>query len=554
MLTVWLVAAWILLILLWPFIRYLQDPKGLRKYPSQNIFSGLTGLAYGWEVGRRHRVFHTRRLHEQLVRDPVVRIGPNWLSFGRGQAVRDIYGFNSPCLKGTIYDSLQGGGESLILTTSREVHSQRRRMVAASYAPSNVELWEPRVAESTAILVSKLDSMCTAAPLRPGAIVPQEQLAFDANHWFMLYGFECAIKIGLSKDPGWLMQGTDLTLVTRPDGLKEYANIIDCMHSSSRANATLVWDAASFPMMKKLTNLLSPWYASQWHNASNWGAYIDQITAERVERGEKGEDFHDLCQLMIRDRKGDPAKISAIDRITEVHQVVNGGGDGPAISLTNTLYYLLKNPESMRKLREELDEALGTDEVIAPWSKMKRLPYLRACIDESMRLSPPVATDLIRKTPPDRSYMVAGELIPPDTSVSISAYTAHRDPEYFPDPEAWKPERWLMKGDGKLRDMLAIYNPFSAGGRACIGRNTAILVQVVCLGTLIHRYDFALPDPDFEMEWIDYFNLWPVELRLKVWRRQPDTAALASVGDVPTEKKPWSEDSRSEKSEKTEVV
>ncbi|KAK6210103.1 cytochrome P450 oxidoreductase [Colletotrichum tabaci] len=366
----------------------------------------------------------------QLVRDPAVRIGPNWLSFGRGQAVRDIYGFNSPCLKGTIHDSLQDGGESLILTTSREFHSQRRRMVAASYAPGNIELWEPRVAESTAILVSKLDSMCTAAPLRPGAIVPQEQLAFGANHWFMLYGFECAIKIGLSKNPGWLMQGTDLTLVTRPDGLKEYANIIDCMHSSSRANATLVWDAASFPMMKKLTNLLSPWYASQWHNASNWAAYINQITAERVERGEKGEDFHDLCQLMIRDRKGDPAK----------------------------------NPESTRKLREELDEALGTDDVIAPWSKVKRLPYLRAFIDESMRLSPPVATDLIRKTPPDRSYMVAGELIPPDTSVSISAYTAHRDPEHFPDPEAWKPERWLMKGDGKLRDMLAIYNPFSAGG------------------------------------------------------------------------------------------
>ncbi|GJC95574.1 benzoate 4-monooxygenase cytochrome P450 [Colletotrichum higginsianum] len=169
MLAVWLVAAWILLILPWPFIRYLQDPKGLRKYPSQNIFSGLTGLAYGWEAGRRHRVFHTRRPHEQLVRDPVVRIGP-----------------------------------------------------------------------------------------------------------------------------GWLMQGTDLTLVTRPDGLKEYANIIDCMHSSSRANATLVWDAASFPMMKKLTNFLSPWYASQWHNASNWAAYIDQITAERVERGEKGEGFHDL--------------------------------------------------------------------------------------------------------------------------------------------------------------------------------------------------------------------------------------------------------------------
>ncbi|KAH7316925.1 cytochrome P450 CYP5280A1P [Stachybotrys elegans] len=532
MFAVWLVASCLLFALVRPLIRYCQDPKGLRKYPNQNTFSGLTDLAYGWEVGRRHHLFHTRRLHQQLLKNPVVRVGPNWLSFGRGQAVRDIYGFNSPCLKGSIYDSLQSGGESLVLTTSREFHSQRRGMVAASYAPRNIELWEPRVVESTAILVSKLDSMCTTAPPGPGAAIPQEQLAFDANHWFMLYGFECAIKIGLSKDPGWLRQGSDLTLVTHPDGRKEYANIIDCMHSSSRANATLVWDAASFPIMKKLTNLLSPWYASQWHNASNWAAYIEQITAERVERGEQGEDLHDLCQLMIRDRNGEAANISAIDRITEVHQIVNGGGDGPAISLINTIYYLVKHPESMRKLREELDEALSPENVVAPWSKMKKLPYLRACIDESMRLSPPVATDLLRKTPSDRSYMVAGELIPPDTNVSISAYTAHRDPEYFPDPEAWKPERWLMNGDEKLRNMLAIYNPFSAGGRACIGRHEATLMQVVCIGTLIYRYDFALPSPDFEMQWTDYFNLWPVELRLKVWRRQPGTITLDSSTDA----------------------
>lgn len=179
----------------------------------------------------------------------------------------------------------------------------------------------------------------------------------------------------------------------------------------------------------------------------------------------------------------------------------------------------------MDKLRAELNGVLRPEDSVAPWSKLKKLPYLRTCIDESMRLSPPVATDLIRKTPADRSFTVAGEVVPPNTYVSISAYTAHRDPEFFPDPEVWKPERWLVKGDEKLRDMLAIYNPFSAGGRACIGRNVALLMQVVFLGTILHRYDFALPSTDFEMDWIDYFNLWPVELRLKVWKREPSSAA-----------------------------
>lgn len=322
MLVIWLVVSWIGFALIRPIIRYYQDPKGFRKYPNQNALSGISALAYGWEVGRRHPLFHTRRLHEQLVKNPMVRVGPNWLSFGRGQAVRDIYGFNSPCLKGSIYDSLQGGaGESLILTTSREFHSTRRRMVAASYAPGNIELWEPWVAESTAILISKLDELCTEAPSSPQDVPAPKDLTFDVKHWCMLFGFECAIKIGLSKDPGWVAQGSDLTLVTRKDGRKEHAHIIDCMHSSSRAASTLVWDAANFPWLKKATALLSPWYSRQWHNASNWAAYIEEITKERVWRGECDEDLNDLCQLMIRDRKGHAADISDIDRVTEVHQV-----------------------------------------------------------------------------------------------------------------------------------------------------------------------------------------------------------------------------------------
>lgn len=137
-----------------------------------------------------------------------------------------------------------------------------------------------------------------------------------------------------------------------------------------------------------------------------------------------------------------------------------------------------------------------------------------------MRLSPPVATDLVRKTPPDKHYQIDTETVPGNTVVSISAFTAHRDPEIFPDPEAFKPERWLIKGDERLKNMLAAYIPFSAGSRGCIGRNVTILMQMVYLVTLVHRYEFALPSLDWEMQWTDYFNLWPNELPLKVWKRK----------------------------------
>lgn len=119
---------------------------------------------------------------------------------------------------------------------------------------------------------------------------------------------------------------------------------------------------------------------------------------------------------------------------------------------------------------------------------------------------PPVATDLVRHTPPEGTK-IDGQMVPGDTAVSISAYTAHRDPMVFPDPEAFRPERWLAKGDDRLKDMLTSFIAFSAGSRSCVGRNVSSLEQQVFLATLCYRYEFALPNGEWEMEWEEYFNL-----------------------------------------------
>lgn len=181
-----------------------------------------------------------------------------------------------------------------------------------------------------------------------------------------------------------------------------------------------------------------------------------------------------------------------------------------------TLYYLLRNPRVLTKLREELDLVLNREDIVAPWDKVKGLPFLKACIDEALRLAPPVAANLIRRTPPGGFTVIDGEVVPPNTNVSISAYTAHRDPTVFEDPETYQPERWLAKGSDRLKEMLAVFIPFSAGTRGCIGRNVSALMQMTCVATLVYHYDFALADENWEMEFEERFNLWPLRLPLKV--------------------------------------
>lgn len=102
----------------------------------------------------------------------------------------------------------------------------------------------------------------------------------------------------------------------------------------------------------------------------------------------------------------------------------------------------------MAKLREELDEVLDEDEIVASCGKIKRLSYLRACIDESLRMLPPVIFGLPRRIPLEVAAILddfAG-----NTPVSMSAYVFHHQQgTIFKDHDLYKPERWLgEEGEG----------------------------------------------------------------------------------------------------------
>lgn len=199
---------------------------------------------------------------------------------------------------------------------------------------------------------------------------------------------------------------------------------------------------------------------------------------------------------------------------------VDAGSDTTAIALTHLLYQLCKNPDKLELLRRTLQ---GTfDGEIPSFDTVKNNKYLRACIDESLRLLPPVSFGLQRKTPPEGA-MILGEWVPGNTLVGVPAYVAHRDPDVFPEPETFCPERWLGEA---AKDFQKYYIAFSAGARGCIGRNISYLEQHVLVAALVMRYDMELADPDFEMVWEERFNLWPKALPIKFTRRKSGLKAV----------------------------
>lgn len=123
--------------------------------------------------------------------------------------------------------------------------------------------------------------------------------------------------------------------------------------------------------------------------------------------------------------------------------------------------------------------------------------YLRACIDEAIRMSPPAAGILWRDLAPDddknQPFVVDGQVIPRGTIVGLNTYSLHHNEDYFPDPFSYDPERWLDSSDYSSetkRIMRDAFAPFSIGPRGCAGKAMAYLETSLVLAKTMWYFDF----------------------------------------------------------------
>ncbi|KAJ4312881.1 hypothetical protein N0V94_007221 [Neodidymelliopsis sp. IMI 364377] len=188
---------------------------------------------------------------------------------------------------------------------------------------------------------------------------------------------------------------------------------------------------------------------------------VRYLTLERIRRHEDGEELDDIVKSILMDKGGRARGLDAGEFEAEVGVLLDAGSDTTAIALTHAVYHLLRTPKALERLREEVDVALAPHTIVASYDQVKSLRYLSACLDESMRLLPPVSFGLNRKTGPE-GLTVDGQWIPGGVTVAVPAYTAHHNPDIFPDPESYYPDRWL---EDDVKDARAAFIPFSAGAR-----------------------------------------------------------------------------------------
>jgi cytochrome P450 len=444
-----------------------------------------------------HRVYYgsqlnwdTLRLHQKYGK--VVRLGPNHVSVSDAEDVQNIYNGHPAFEKSKWYDAFlpPNGLSNLFTDRVGQRHSQLRRQYSNMYS-------------MTSVMASYDDFMNECVDIFSQRMHEHEKEGkeLDMSWWGYCYAADAVSKVLFSKRFGYMNTGEDIgghaKWVYRNMVYGTFVGIFDGL------NFKIFW---ALEWLKKMGFVLVP------PPAFLMDYTLSAIRKRRIERqaasdSEKSPEMHeslDLMDKMIDSHERDPAIFPEQNIFSGLVVGVIAGADTTACSITATLYYLMKTPRAMAKLREELATlGLGSSSLTShlPFKQVQALPYLEAVIREGMRLCPAGANSFEREVPAGGLELVSGQKLPPGTVVGVNALISHYDSEVFgPDVAEFRPERWLDSDKEKLMEMNRHFLGFGLGARNCIGKHVATLAMKKWFSEVLRKFSFECVDKTQKLE------------------------------------------------------
>ncbi|CAN7937490.1 unnamed protein product [Ixodes hexagonus] len=179
--------------------------------------------------------------------------------------------------------------------------------------------------------------------------------------------------------------------------------------------------------------------------------------------------------------------LTETEAVAQCVLVFLAGQDSISNAVSHAVYLLALHQDVQAKLRKEVDFCFQTHGDKPDPDVISKLSYLQAVLSETLRLFPG-ATRLDRSPTEDYVLGDTGISVPKGGTITIPVYAMHRDPENFPDPDAFVPERFSEENASSIRPYT--YLPFGAGPKCCMGVNLALLAVKLCLMHSIRTVEF----------------------------------------------------------------
>lgn len=437
----------------------------LRRFPGPFVHRA-TRLAFLYRFMKGTLPKDMLALHDKY--GPVVRIAPNELAFNDPTAWRDIYGH-----KANEFPKLQAFYKPRktpdhLVTENRTNHRNIRLTLAPGFSDRSMREQEPVFRKYTNLLVSRLREH-SAAP-KP----------LDMVSWYTWTTFDIVGDLAFGEPFGCLERVTDDPWINGIFNALKYAPFV----------ATVTYYG--------LDNLLLPLLnASVRKGRTLHDAFTEAKLRRRMELK---TERHDLIEGLLKNTEKLNMDITSLRSNASI--LILAGSETTSTLLSGATYLLLRNPIALQKLTDEVRSSFDSEAEIDLLS-VSKLSYMLACLNEALRLYPPVPGGLPRVVPRGRGNVtIAGEVIPDDNVVAVWHWAAYHSSSNFTDPFGFHPERFLKTDERFAHDKFDILQPFSVGPRNCIGRNLAYAEMRLILAKIIYNFDMRLADES--IDWLDH--------------------------------------------------
>ncbi len=171
----------------------------------------------------------------------------------------------------------------------------------------------------------------------------------------------------------------------------------------------------------------------------------------------------------------------------ESNNFIVAGTDTSALALSSTLFYLTHNKPALDKVKTEVRGTFQETDIedVRSGPRLNSCKYLRACLDEALRMTPPVPGILPRTVLPG-GIEIDGNSLSPGVEVGVAAYALHHNSSHFSDSFEYRPERFL---DEDAEETQKYFTPFSTGPRGCVGKNMAYMEMMIALARVLILFD-----------------------------------------------------------------
>ncbi|KAE8833769.1 hypothetical protein PTNB73_04850 [Pyrenophora teres f. teres] len=381
----------------------------------------------------------------------------------------DVHSHRANTIKSRAYQALVHSAPNTLTIRHKEIHARRRRILSLAFSDARMLSYESTVKGCIKALCDNLRENALAQDNSPKETLIDMSLQSD---WFT---FDIMSEVIFGMKYGALKKST-------------YRHVTQAIQDSNVRVSTLV--QAYSLTTGRLDRYLFP------ASILARNAFLKFVTSLLRDRSKMppSQDNGDVFSFLETAKDPDNDKTLTKSEIrAECATLVVAGSDTSSSTLAATLFYLSENQGAYKRVCQEIRQKFASLDDIKLGAQLNSCTYLRACIDEALRMSPPVGGALWREVGPG-GITIGSTHLPQGVDVGTGIYSLHHNTSYFHEPFRFNPERWLAGENGITKEQVELarsaFHPFSSGPRGCIGKGFAYHEMTLTLSHILYQFDF----------------------------------------------------------------